>query len=853
MATLAKYNSKRDFKKTVEPSGKVSRTTSGFSYLIQKHAATRLHYDFRLELDGVLKSWAVTRGPSLDPQDKRLAVEVEDHPVSYGGFEGIIPKGEYGGGTVMMWDEGTWEPIEDPRKGLKNGSLKFRLHGKRLKGDWALVRMKDRDKDKGRHNWLLIKHTDKYAKPGEGEKFLEKHATSVVSARSMEAIAKAADKAWKSKPNANSTAGASPPIGKKIMKKAGKSKLPAFIPPQLATLTESMPTGKEWLHEVKFDGYRVLTYIDNGTVRMMTRNGIDWTDKFGDLPRILAKLPVKNAIIDGELVALNKENVSSFAQLKEALSNNGAQLSYYVFDLLYLDGTKLTGESLIERKSLLEPLVKKASRVFFSEHFISDDNQFMQHACALGLEGVISKLANAPYHSGRGKSWLKTKCHKRQEFVIGGYTLPSNGGTGVGSLLLGYYGDRKFTYAGRVGTGFDHAMSRQLLKMLKPLVRKNMPYEIFSDAGRRGPGWKRGVIWTQPKLVCEVEFTEWTEDGALRHPSFQGLREDKPAGGITRDVAMPTAAAKQAAKKETARIRKMKSIPPQEDEEVVALSHPDKVLFPDQGYTKQDVADYYVQVAEWMLPAITGRPLSLVRCPAGATKHCFFQRHAGEGLSEHVKALHIGSEKSREPYLMIEDVNGLMALVQMGVLEIHNWGSHAKTWAKPDMIVFDFDPDENLPFARVKEAALTIRKRLSKMKLESFVKTTGGKGLHVVVPFTPKHDWETVKTFARETAEAMAEAEPDLYTTNIRKVARKGRIFIDYLRNGETATAIAPYSTRARNGATVAVPLEWVELAKLKAGNLWTIKTLPKRLAQLRKDPWEKFYTTKQSLPIKSR
>lgn len=850
MAKLAQYNAKRDFKKTAEPAGKVSRTQSGFSYLVQKHAATRLHYDFRLELDGVLKSWAVTRGPSLDPHDKRLAVEVEDHPVSYGGFEGIIPKGEYGGGTVMMWDEGTWEPIGDPRKGLKAGNLKFRLHGTRLKGDWALVRMKPREKDRGRNNWLLIKHTDKFSKEGAGEAYLKKNATSVISKRSMEQIAKDADKTWGSKPS-KKVATKKAPAAKKP-KALKVRKLPAFIPPQLAALTTDMPTGSNWLHEVKFDGYRILTYIEQGKVRMLTRNGHDWTDKFRDLPEILAKLPVPNAILDGELVALDKDNVSSFSQLKEALSETGANLSYYVFDLLFLNGENLTKQKLIDRKSLLEPLIKNMPRVFYSEHFVNDDGAFMQHACALRLEGVISKLANAPYHSGRGKSWLKTKCHKRQEFVIGGYTLPTNGGAGIGSLLLGYYQGNKLTYAGRVGTRFDHAMSRQLLKMLKPLQRKTMPYELYSDGGRRGPGWKRGVIWTEPKLVCEVEFTEWTEDGSLRHPSFQGLREDKPAKEITRDVAMPTAEAKRAAKKETARIKRSKPVAKAAvDDDDVVLSHPDKVLFPDDSYTKQDLADYYTQVAEWMLPAIAGRPLSLVRCPAGAKKHCFFQRHAGEGLSPHITTLDIGSEKERDSYLMIEDVQGLMALVQMGVLEIHNWGSHAKTWDKPDMIVFDFDPDVDLPFARVKEAALAIRKRLKKMKLESFVKTTGGKGLHVVVPFTPKHDWETVKAFARQVADDMADAEPELYTTNIRKAARKGRIFIDYLRNGETATAIAPYSTRARDGATVAVPLTWDELPKLKAGNAWTIKTLPKHLSTLKHDPWRKFFTTKQALPIK--
>lgn len=506
-----------------------------------------------------------------------------------------------------------------------------------------------------------------------------------------------------------------------------------------------------------------------------------------------------------------------------------------------------------------KPLITNVRSIFYSEHFTSSDDSFLQHACALRLEGVISKLAQAPYHSGRGKSWLKTKCHKRQEFVIGGYTKSSTGSATIGSLLLGYYEGKEFVYAGRVGTGFDQKMARELYVMLRKVERNTMAYTKYSDAGRRGPGWKRGVIWCEPEFVCEVEFTEWTQEGALRHPSFQGLREDKPAKSITRDIAVPTAKAKREAKQELARrtrhvaanahaSRVTKS---EEMIEGVRLSHPKKILFPKEGYTKEDIAEYYVQVAEWMLPAIAHRPLSLVRCPAGSGKPCFFQRHAGEGLSEHVKTLKIGSEKSREPYLMIEDLQSLLSLVQMGVLEIHNWGSHAKTWDKPDMIVFDFDPDEALPFARVKQAAMDLRARLKKLKLESFVKTTGGKGLHVVVPFTPKHDWDTIKAWARALAQVMEEEAPERYTTNMRKEVRKGKIFIDYLRNGETATAIAPYSTRARDNAPVAVPLAWEELKTLKAGNLWTIKTLPRRLAKLKRDPWEEFYMVKQSLPVR--
>lgn len=847
---LAKYNQKRDFKKTAEPSGKEARSKSGFSYLVQKHAATRLHYDFRLELNGVLKSWAVTRGPSLDPQDKRLAVEVEDHPVAYGGFEGIIPKGEYGGGTVMMWDEGTWEPTEDPVKGLKNGSLKFRLHGKRLRGEWALVRMKPRPQDRGRSNWLLIKHNDRYAKPGQGEKYLEKNNTSIISKRKMEAIAADADRQWKSKPNIHSTAGTSPPIGKVAKKKSVKSRMPGFIKPQLATLTDTMPQGKDWLHEVKFDGYRVLAYVNGGHVTMYTRNGNNWTEKFGAVPQALSKLKVDNAILDGELVALSDNKITSFSALKNSLSKKGANLSYYVFDLLHLNGKSLLKEPLIERKKQLEELFKKQKfdTIFYSEHF-QQQGDFMGKACAMGLEGIISKRADAPYHIGRGKGWLKTKCHKRQEFVIGGYTNSTTGNKVVGSLLLGYYEGKDFVYAGRVGTGFDQKMARQLYTMLRAIERSTMAYTQYSDGGRRGPSWKRGVHWVEPDYVCEVEFTEWTEDGALRHPSFQGLREDKPARTITREKAVKLSTARKAAAKEvSADKRKPATKSGKKDGHDVMLSHPEKILFPTQGYTKQDLADYYDTVAEWIMPHVAERPLSFVRCPQGSKKPCFFQRHSGLGQSEHIIKLPI--YKKEEPYLMIKDAEGLRAMVQMGVLEIHQWGSHAKTWNKPDLLVFDFDPDEKLSFERVKEAALEIKKRLAKLKLKSFLKTTGGKGLHVCVPIKPQHDWDTIKQFCRALAETMAEDFPQKYTTNIRKEQRKGRIFVDYLRNGETATAIAPYSSRARDGAPVSVPLSWSELPALKSGNSWTIKTLPARLRKMKKDPWAEYFTTKQSLKL---
>ena len=814
--TLVQYRKKRDFSRTPEPKG-VPVAKEGHRYLIQKHAATRLHYDFRLELDGVLKSWAVTRGPSLNPRERRLAVEVEDHPVAYGSFEGIIPQGEYGGGTVMLWDEGNWEPIGDPHQGLKNGKLEFRLHGKRLQGEWTLVRMKDREKDKGRHNWLLIKRSDEAAQKSDADSILTKNATSVTTGRTMEAIAAAEDRVWQSK------------------KKSAKSQLPEFSPPQLATLADAMPQGEQWVHEVKFDGYRAVATLENGDVHLYTRTGLDWTQKFPTLAKQLAKLPAKTAILDGEIVAVNKKGISSFTALQKALSEGqDKDLQYYVFDLLYLNGDDLKPQTLFERKKQLASLLKKAKalskQVFYSEHFASRGDEMLKRCCSLHLEGVISKRSDAPYRSGRGTSWLKAKCHRRQEFVIGGFTLPTHASRGVGALLIGYRENNDFIYAGKVGTGFDNQTSLSLRAKLNAAQQKTMPFKTVTPAG------KRGAKWVKPQLVCEVEFTEWTPDGHLRHPSFQGLREDKPAETIERDVPVIL----QSNQKTTARDNSLVG--------GISISHPDRIIYPGSEITKKQLAEYMVSVADDVLPHVKNRPLSMLRCPGGIGETCFFQRHIAKGQSSDVHDTGITVKGRNENYLMIKDVKGLIALVQWGVIELHPWGCLADKPNRPDRIIFDLDPDSSVPWESVMEGAKEIRQRMQEFGLVSFVKTTGGKGLHVVIPIERGYEWKPIKAFAHSIADSMQHDNPKRYISKSSKQARTGKIFVDYLRNDLTATAIAPYSPRAREGAPVSMPIDWEELKRSFNSQAFTVNTVPEILRKRKNDPWAELFSTRQKI-----
>jgi bifunctional non-homologous end joining protein LigD len=748
---LAKYRAKRDFGKTAEPSGDTPKASSGHSYLIQKHAARRLHYDFRLEMDGILKSWAVTKGPSLNPADKRLAVHVEDHPLAYGDFEGTIPKGEYGGGTVMLWDQGSWEPIGDAERGYKKGHLDFELHGKRLKGRWHLVRMHgNRRGDEKRENWLLIKGKDEYADE-EGDAALEKYQKSVVSSRTMESLASGNAKVWKSKaaPTPDPAPSKAKPLPKKpARKRANAVSPPKFIAPQLATLVTKPPEGDGWVHEVKFDGYRLEARIENEHVTLTTRNANDWTARFKELAAALATLPCQNALLDGEAVHMAADGTMSFHALQNALSTGKKEdVHFWAFDLLFLDGQDLRDRPLLERKALLQGLLKKRPRpIHYSDHFDESGAKVLHQACAASLEGIISKRADAAYQSGRDDRWLKSKCIKEQELVIGGYTTQPKHPDALGALLMGYYEKNAFIFAGKVGTGFSHSEGRALLKKLDALERKEPPFKSV-------PRLARGVTrFVNPEPAAHVNFTEWTPDGVMRHPSFQGLREDKPAAEVVREKekAPPMKESRSAGRAA-------------ENHDEVTLTHPDKKLYPGSSITKRDLADYYERVAPLVLEQIKGRPISLVRCPAGEGKPCFFQRHGSKTLSPFVKPVKLPGEK--EPYLMVEDARGLTALVQMGVLEIHVWGSRADDPHRPDRLVFDLDPAPDVSFAAVRQAAEDVRERLKQVKLTSFLKTTGGKGLHVVVPFKKGPDWNEAKNFARAFSEAMAKEAPDRFTT----------------------------------------------------------------------------------------
>jgi bifunctional non-homologous end joining protein LigD len=922
---LEEYQRKRDFRQTPEPAGSraaAKRPEGGvLSFIVQKHAARRLHYDFRLELNGVLLSWAVPKGPSLDPGEKRLAVHTEDHPIEYGGFEGVIPKGQYGGGTVLLWDRGTWTPLgPDPDEAYRKGSLKFRLDGEKLHGNWALVRMGGKAAKEGHENWLLIKERDEVAEPGSDTALVDDNPLSVATGRSLDAIAADRDRVWDSQhgeisPEPPSQPKAAAPGKWQRPRGARKRAMPDALAPQLATLVEAPPEGDEWLHEIKYDGYRLLARIDHGDVRLVTRNRLDWTGKFPALAQALAELPVETALIDGEIVALAPDGTTSFGELQNRLSRGDTSgLVFYVFDLLYCHGYDLTNAILDDRKTALAGIVPPhaAGTVRYSDHQAGRGPDFLRHACQYDLEGTIAKRRDRPYRAGRGADWLKVKCYRSAEFIVIGFTDPSGTRHGFGALLLGYYDpDGALRYAGRCGTGFSDALLADLHPRLAALERRD-PAAVLPKGLA-----KKGVHWVEPLLVAQVRFAEWTADALLRHPSFQGLREDKtpqeivydPAG--LREVAMntahpeptePNAAAASAASghnphpigaaapgsplprdaRDGKKRRSSRTTPsrdageggkrsepgeggqpnvsaPSRDGSVafegVRLTNPDRVLYPDQGITKLALAQYYAAIREWALPELQHRALSLVRCPEGQGKECFYQKHATTAVPEVVGRVEIpeGSGTGTGIYTYIKDLAGLVAMVQMGVLEIHPWGSTVARLETPDRITFDLDPDVGLPWDRVVEAAIGVREALLGIGLQSFPKTTGGKGLHVVVPVAPKLEWDAVKEFAKWVAERFVAAYPDRFTSNIAKRARSGRIFIDYLRNGRGATAIGAYSPRAREGAPVATPLFWDEVESGVKPTGFTVATVPDRLATLGRDPWAEMRTLRQSISARVR
>ncbi|MDX6804536.1 DNA ligase D [Terrihabitans rhizophilus] len=857
---LDAYRAKRDFTKTPEP-GPETGTSAGNSFVIQKHDASRLHYDFRIELDGVMKSWAVAKGPSLVPGEKRLAVQTEDHPIAYNAFEGIIPKGQYGGGTVMIWDRGTWEPVHDPHKGFEKGHVDVILHGEKLNGLWHLVRLKRRPREKT-DSWLLIKSDDEFARTAEEPDVLVEADRSVVSGRTIPEIAEAGDRVWNSnrgdsvnsaeqaapaaaKKAAKSTAVKAPAKAKKAAPKAAaaaRAALPDFVQPALATLVAHARNGADWVHEIKFDGYRLQARLDHGEVKLLTRSGLDWTHRFPGIREAIAALPAETALLDGEAVVENAAGVSSFSALQQDLGGRGGKLVsgnalYYAFDLLHLDGRDLTPLPLTERKEALATLVssKPQNRLKLSEHIASDGDSMARHACRLGLEGIICKRADAPYRPGRSDVWLKVKCTERAEFVVAGYLPSTVSSKGVGSLVLGYYDGENLIHAGRVGTGFTETVSRDLAKALEAIKATASPFAAKLSADER-----HGVKWARPELVAEIEYRGWTHDGSLRHASFKGLREDKAAKDVVREVP------KDAPEPPKPSGRPASIISTGATVAGVHLSHPERVLWPEQGITKQGLAEFYAEIADWVLPHVVHRPLSLVRCPSGSEKTCFFQKHAWAGLSDTIRQIPVPGDD--QPMLAIDDLAGLIALVQAGVLEIHPWGATESVPDKADRLIFDLDPGDEVEWSAVIHGALEVRERLTAMKLESFVKTTGGKGLHVVVPLVADTGWDDVKAFTKTIAESMAADSPDRYVSTMAKKIRTGRVFVDYLRNGQGATAVAAYSTRSRPGAPVATPLSWDELGPEVRGNHFNVENLDRRLQNLSGDPWAGFFEVRQSL-----
>lgn len=826
------YRQKRRFDRTPEPAG-TSAAETGSLFVIHKHAATRLHYDLRLQFGDALKSWAVTRGPSLDPADRRLAVHVEDHPLDYGGFEGTIPRGEYGAGGVIIWDHGHWAPLEgDPEEGYRRGTLKFRLDGEKLLGGWMLVRLKRREGE--RDNWLLIKERDEFARLGDGDALLREAPESVISGKTVEAFTP--PKAPRRR-SGGSAAANKVRLADVVPAAAAEAPLPEFVPPQLASLAATAPDGEEWLHEIKFDGYRTLVRIDGDDIRLFTRNGHDWTARYGDLPAAFRRLSGHRLLLDGEIVVQDDSGVSSFAALQDALAQGRPRnLIFYAFDLLHLDGRTLMALPLIERKAALSALLagmaEEASPLQLSDHVLGRGSAFAGEACRMGLEGIVSKRTDAPYRSGRTRTWLKSKCVAGDEFAIVGYTETAAAG-GLAALLLAENGDDGLRYVGRAGSGISRDQAERLKAALAPLHRDTQAVKV--------PPIPRSetVFWVEPKLAAEVTFSTRTAEGFLRHAAFKGLRLDKSADEIAGPVPVVEPAAVPAA--EPARPVEKPRLVSDADLASIWVTNPDRAMFGGSGgATKLDLALYYARVGDWMLPEIGARPVSLVRCPSGEADACFYQRHAGAGMPASVKRIPLreGSERKRADYVYIEEARGLLDLAQFGVVEFHPWGCRIDRPERPDRMIFDLDPDESLRWRDVVDAAFDVRAVLEAIGLPAFVKTTGGKGLHLVVPLARRQGWAAVRDFSASVVKALAAHEPKRYTANLAIASRKGKIFIDYLRNARSATAVAAYSLRSRPGLPVATPLHWEEVETLDDPAELNFRTVPERLSTLTADPW---------------
>jgi len=926
------YRARRNFAVTAEPAPRYPKPSAGDPmFVVQKHQAHRagLHWDFRLEHGGVLWSWAVRKGPSLDPHDKRIAAHVEDHPIDYAEFQGRIPDGQYGAGTVETWDRGTWLPLGDPEAGRRDGEIKFVLDGQRLRGKFTLVRLRPRPNERRRQdNWLLIKGHDEEERAGADAPALEaaipfhRAPTAETSDRAAgdpdDAAQPDADPDPAAPARGNSGKGASasekgasasekgasaPRRTRKASRKtapaddppaegAKRGPLPESQAPQLAELSDTVPEGDEWLAEIKFDGYRLLLFVDSGTARVVTRNGHDWTDRLPAVARAAAALPVETALLDGELVALDAQGISSFPALQAALSaGRDDTLALYLFDLLHLDGWDLRPAPLTERKRVLATLDLGGDMLRYSDHHLGQAVEMRQAACRMKLEGIICKQAEAPYRAGRGHGWRKIKCQGREEFVVLGWTPPAGSRTGFGALHVGYWdAEGGLHYAGGVGTGFSDDELTRLSARLADLAA-DPPRGLLVA----GDPLDSSIHWVRPELVIEVQFIAWTGAGRVRHAVYLGVREDKSAREVVRDVANPESP-RQAIRPKPPRggtrdkARPVIAVPPRRRRaepssrpapapeaatppapdatappakssrivtarkpkarsvtlEGITISHPDRELWP--GITKQALAEYWIAIADHALPGLAHRPLAVVRCPEGVAGEHFFQKHAHGSMPPGIRE---GSADGA-PFLAIDDLAGLVAMAQVSAVELHAWGAAEADPLHPDQIVFDLDPGEGVPFTQVIEAAHDVRDRLERLGLTGFCRTTGGKGLHIVVPLAPKADWGVVKPFCRAFAETMGQDAPDRYLSTMKKADRLGRILVDWLRNGLGATAVASFCPRARPGAGVATPLAWDEVTRTLDPASLNLRTVPERLARQRIDPWQDFDKARQPLPVSS-
>ena len=820
---LTEYNRKRDFQKTREPPGQTTRgkraAAGSLSFVIQKHAARRLHYDFRLELDGTLVSWAVPKGPSLDPRDKRLAVHVEDHPLSYGDFEGSIPKGQYGGGDVIVWDHGIWQPQGDPRKAYKDGKLKFTLIGDKLAGDWTLVRTRlpgSGDKEQ----WLLIKEKDHAARPSDEYDVVRERPESVVSGAVIDEKTGRSVAAEPSREKKRAKAKVRP------SNKAKAGSFPALLSPQLATLASSPPAG-DWLYEIKFDGYRLMVRFDaKGKVAVFTRNGHDWSHRVPQQVKELKTLELKSTWLDGELVVLDEDGMPDFQALQNAFDTESSQqMLLYLFDAPFLDGDDLRQQPLEVRRAALEQILSEhtGERLRFSYIFDADYASIFKSACAMSLEGIIGKRAGSPYVSRRSADWIKLKCKQRQEFVIIGFTAPKGSRSGFGSLLLGVHSAEQggLVYAGRVGTGFNQARITEIHTQLKSLQQDHQPVAgTVPDA--------RTATWVQPQLVCEVEFAEWTGAGVIRQPVFISLRTDKPAGEIVREQPL----APEQVEKVMGRKRVSGNIAG------VRISNAQRQIDQSSGATKGDLAEFYDSISDWAVPHLAGRPVSLLRAPEGVGGEQFFQKHAERLAIPNIRHLDPALDPEHGSYMEVNNVRALIGAVQMGTIEFHTWGAGSSNIDKPDRLTLDLDPDPELPWKTMLEATELVLAVLDELGLESWLKTSGGKGMHIIIPLARHIDWETAKTFSWAISAFMAQQLPDRFTAKMGPRNRIGKIFIDYLRNQFGASTVAAYSVRARPGLPVSVPIARDELRGLRSAAQWHIGNLHQRLAQLTEDPW---------------